>query len=449
MTLDQIISSQINRSTQFAAQQGFGTALILGYHTLYGDRIRYYSSEQAAVDDGFTQAAYPALYKQINKLFSQDPRPTRVAIGRMGAAPAKTLQISPKITTQGTIYVFDVVDSAGVAHTITYTVGAAETVATIVTALTALVTALTLVNATDATTHVTIVPSVASASLRLANLPSSATLEVLDVTADAGVVADLDAISLVDASGWYFLLLASNDKASILAAAPWIQARKKLFFYNTSDSENRATGVTTGIGYVLRAAGYTRSYGTFQGRGTDTGHAAALVGRKSVVDLDTSTTSWEYADLAGIEVDRLTDNDQIVLAANGLGWYVEEGGSGAQLNSLMGGLEWIDIMHGLDWLSRRLQEDTYSTIRAANNSGRKIPMSGKGLKVIENVVLGRLLVAVRTGFLDGERPPSVLPKTIDQIAPADRAARLYRQVDWNAYVAGAIHKVNIVGTLSV
>jgi hypothetical protein len=55
---------------------------------------------------------------------------------------------------------------------------------------------------------------------------------------------------------------------------------------------------------------------------------------------------------------------------------------------------------------------------------------------------------VKSGFLAASPAPVVtVPKAAD-IAPTDRANRDLKGVEWSATVAGAVHAIEITGTLS-
>lgn len=86
MSIQDIVDVQITRETASVSQLGFGTLMILGEHTVFAERIRYYQTPDAILDDGFTSS--DPEYIAANSAFSQNPRPTRVAIGRIDAADA-------------------------------------------------------------------------------------------------------------------------------------------------------------------------------------------------------------------------------------------------------------------------------------------------------------------------------------------------------------------------
>lgn len=82
MPLEEIVDVQITRDTQTVSQAGFGTLLILGTNKAFTDRLRYYSS-LAEVSQDFSTSS--PEYIASRDVFSQSPRPPRLAIGRRDA----------------------------------------------------------------------------------------------------------------------------------------------------------------------------------------------------------------------------------------------------------------------------------------------------------------------------------------------------------------------------
>ena len=79
MPLSDIVNVQITRETQTVSQAGFGTLMILGTHKSFNDRIKYYSSILEIAEDFDSSSAE---YIAAQDVFSQSPRPVRLAIGR-------------------------------------------------------------------------------------------------------------------------------------------------------------------------------------------------------------------------------------------------------------------------------------------------------------------------------------------------------------------------------
>jgi hypothetical protein len=226
MSLADIVSVTITALTTTPTRLGFGTPLIARYHAFTPATVRGYSTLAEITDDGFP-ATDPAVLI-ATKMFSQNPKPNSVKIGKRLSAFTQIVRFIPIKTTEGYVYTFDIVVGT-TTTTITYTVLAAATVAIIVTALTSLITAVSGITAADAVTHVTISTDTAGALVDYVGVSDEPdNFQFKDMTLDPGLAADLTAIETADPDGWYGLVLDSNSEPEILAAAAWIEARKKI-----------------------------------------------------------------------------------------------------------------------------------------------------------------------------------------------------------------------------
>ena len=109
----------------------------------------------------------------------------------------------------------------------------------------------------------------------------------------------------------------------------------------------------------------------------------------------------------------------------------------------MFGGEWIDVVRGLAWLEARLEERIFAAL--VNNP--KIPYTDAGMTILVAEVKAQLQEAEDRGVLDSGWAVTITA-VADQ-ATADRASRIVRGLDFTARLAGAVHTVNIAGTVSV
>src|SRR5687768_4049946 len=93
MRLSDIIVITITTETGGILQAGFGVPLILAPHANNVDRIRYYTDLAGMVTDGFTSTTAP--YKAASAMFAQNPRPERIAVGRLALYPTQRFAVTP------------------------------------------------------------------------------------------------------------------------------------------------------------------------------------------------------------------------------------------------------------------------------------------------------------------------------------------------------------------
>jgi len=84
--IDDVVDITISQSTQTVSRRAFGWALVLGSHSVWADRLRWYDQadfSSAMIADGF--ATTDDIYLAVAAYFAQTPCPTKVAVGRWGA----------------------------------------------------------------------------------------------------------------------------------------------------------------------------------------------------------------------------------------------------------------------------------------------------------------------------------------------------------------------------
>ena len=106
------------------------------------------------------------------------------------------------------------------------------------------------------------------------------------------------------------------------------------------------------------------------------------------------------------------------------------------------GGEWLDVVRGLAWLEARLEESLFALL--VNNP--KIPYTEEGVSMIVAEVRKVLKIAEDRGVIASGWDVTALAAA-DQ-ATADRAARILRDVEFTATLQGAIHTINVVGTVT-
>jgi hypothetical protein len=440
MSLDEVIDLQITAESSSATRAGFGTMLCLAYHLTIPDITKVYTSPSELTDDGF--AVTDPAYRMAQTAFSQNPKPQRIVLGKRTHAYTQIVELTPTITTAGYHYTFEVVDPVGVVTAIDYTVLTGATVATICTALAALIDPVASVTAVSATTKIT-VTAAAGKLFNLRKLPIPSELKIKDVTADPGIVADLTAIEAADATSWYAVTADHSPQTVIEAAAAWIEARRKIAVFNTSDEDVLEALVTSDVCSSLKAASYARTEVLGSYKELLSNSAAAWLGR--MLPTDPGSASWAFKTLKGITVDSLGGAAKTAATTKRLntytilgGWNVTQWGQDPD-----GG--YTDVVVGTDWLYARIQE----AIIAALASRDKIPMTDSGAETIRSLIMSILDLGIQATFLAETPAPVVMVPKIKDVTTADKAARRLPGITFSATLAGAIHTVVIKGALSV
>lgn len=246
---------------------------------------------------------------------------------------------------------------------------------------------------------------------------------------------------------WYGLSLCNQSSAVILAAALYIETQEKIFIADSLDAGIPASG-SGDVLSQLKALGYDRTalmYSTSAAQGP----SAAWLGGQLPQTPGSST--WKFKTLIGITPDSLSQtavNNIIGLpgtpAKNG-NIYETVGGVPITQEGWMVSGQFIDITVGLDWLKSRMQENVFSLLVASP----KVPYTDQGVSVIVNAIRQTLQQGVINGLIDGNSPIEVNAPAVLDIPLADRANRILPDVTFSCRLAGAVHFVEIQGTVSV
>ncbi len=275
---------------------------------------------------------------------------------------------------------------------------------------------------------------------------------------EATTIADLTAIQAVN-DDWYALYVAddmdSGYQDRMLDIAEWIQPQRKIFAAKTREADTIGTTLgsdTATLAYDLRIAGYDRTFLLWAGSNTPAavqGWQAAWFGR--MLPTDPGSATWKFKNLVGVTPSVLTATQRDNARDKNVNIYTTVAGTNITSEGTMITGEYIDVIHGLDWLTQRLTEEVYRLL--VNQP--KVAFTDPGIAQIENVVRGQLRIAQDVGVIAPDTLDTdnvtVIPGftiTVPRVADtelADRADRILRGVTFEARLAGAIHKVVIRG----
>lgn len=443
--LDTIVDVTITADGTPLTRTGFGTmALVTSQAVLATPTVSTYTSLSGVAVDF---AANTPTYRMAAAAFSQDPRPRQLKVIKTGVALAQSVSFVVAAATSGIVTTLVLYRPDGTSATYSYTQAGSETTTDIATALAA------LINAGETGTPVT----TSTATITYANVTDgdlyhfglTANLGTfLDGTADPGLATRMDAALLIDAD-FYGVVLDCNSNACVQAMAGWVESNERLFIASTGDAREITSGGV--MGAALVSAAYDRTACLYHSLPRQYAACAWMAAR--LIDPDRGQKTWAFATLAGITVDSLNATQRGYLAGDRMNFYVAMAGRNVVLStssSLPGGGyvasgEWIDIIHGTDWLRVRVQEDVATLIL---NAG-KLPYDQGGMDAVGACMLNRLVMAEGSTIkflLAGSSSVSV-PEIAD-VSSADRQARTLNDVTASARYVSAIHKVFLNISLS-
>lgn len=271
-----------------------------------------------------------------------------------------------------------------------------------------------------------------------------ARLEVAQTHADPGVATDLANIALED-DDWYFLITFYNSNAYVLAAAAWIESSevRKQYLCDLDESDTVTQAVSgSDTADDLHTLGYARTSVWYHPSSADM-LAASICGRCAPIEPGGET--WALKNLAGVAPVRLTGTHRTNLQNKRANSYRVIGSAGRTFDGYTVDGDFVDTQRGLDWLENDMQVAVFNAVSGAD----KVPYTDPGVAVVETEVRASLDRGVTRGVLAASPAPAVTVPLVATVADDDKAARTLPDVKWSATLAGAIHKVNINGTVSV
>jgi len=438
-TLDDIVSVQIALQTTGVARGNFGTPMIVAPLMTFPERVRVYTSYNAASEDDLP----PNVLTALSDAFGQIPRPRQIKVGRRSVL-------------KGVIQVADVIALATYAFTVgsdtySYTADGTPTAAEIVAGLAAAVLA---------DTNEIITATVVGNTLEVAwtgnNIDSIALLSHLQwgtitpLAAGSAVADDLDAITDEDQS-WYGLVMVERVKQTQLAAAEWTEANDRLFITATNEADVLNAGVTTDLLSVLKNTRYYRTAALFHTKAATEYPDAAWAAR--VFTIQPGAETWALKGLASVTPSPLTATQKQTVVNKGGNTFEFYQAQVALTNpGKVSAGEWIDVIRFRDWL-----KDVIQTNMAQMMINRdKVPYTDPGIQLCVNNLRKSLQEGVNVGGIapdeldaNGNTVPGFVityPRSVE-LAPNIKASRVL-SLGFTARLAGAIHVVEITGALA-
>lgn len=440
--LDDIINLSITIQSSTITRAGFGTPLVLDYNTRYSDvRVRSYTSPKGMTDDGF--ATTDPAYVAASQMFSQNPRPGTVKIGRRTLGPAQRMDLTPA-TAASTLYKFTMSITGGAEQTVSFTSSATANAAEIMNGLSAAVAALNGysaagLTASNQTTFLRILGPATGPKYRIKSVNANFS-SVKDTGADAGIATDLSNIELEDAD-WYGFVSTAKAEDEIKAAASWVQSRRKFFIAGSMNSDVVVSG-SSDIASYLKGQSYSRTALFWNDNHMDHGDAA-FIGRW--LPFKPGEETMKFKTLVGTSPTVLTDSKLTQLRAKNANFYVTVAGVNIVQEGKTCYGEFMDVIRFVDWLYANIQEEVFAVLTQES----KVPFTDPGVSQIESAIRSVLQRGVEVGGLAADPKYDVLVPKVASVSSIDRASRTLPSVTFYGTLAGAVHNLQIAGTVSV
>lgn len=249
-------------------------------------------------------------------------------------------------------------------------------------------------------------------------------------TKPGSLTTALKAICDIDSDFYGVLLPPDTDLSKISDIMALLESKRLILGLDVNDKNKEA----------IKALKSDRIFGIYN-PGTEY-LAAAWMGK--MLPEAPGSSSWAYRELRKVLSYNLSASATIDLEKNNINRYIDIKGIGVTLDGRTTAGDFIDVTHGIDWLHARLQERLFRLLLI----NKKIPYTLKGIDLIRCEIIAQLKEAVYQGVLAADPEPEVSTPSIEEIDAESRAKRILPKVRFCGRLAGAIHKIEIQGTVN-
>ena len=252
-------------------------------------------------------------------------------------------------------------------------------------------------------------------------------------------------------SDWYGLCDVSHNELHAVAIATWIEAHEKLFFTTLNSATNiSAPGTdTTSIAHLLMTGNFFRTAWWWN---PDLLQFPDVAIAAKMFTFYPGQETWANQRLAGVASTFLSETTYSNITAKEGNTFEPFRNINITQNGKVSGGEWIDVIRFRDWLCEEIKVNIFQQM-----VDNRIPYTDPGIAIIRSRLQQALDRGVNRGGLappevniDGNYVPSYtiqVPLSMT-VSPNDKANRILRDVFFTARLTGAIHVVEILGTLT-
>lgn len=255
---------------------------------------------------------------------------------------------------------------------------------------------------------------------------------------DAAIV-----LAVVESDDFYFVNADTRLEADINLIATDTQARRKVYFAQTSDAALLA-GTAGNIGEDLRLASLDRTSLWYHSDDTEF-LDGAISGIGAAANLDAPGGRIVYhsiTGLSGVAIDDITVSEQAALLVENANRYQLEGDIGVTYPGKGSTGEFFDVKTTEDWFFFRTREKAFGA--QISTDGTPVPYDQSGIGTFENVAREMGELGQRNGHLSVDVAPDIIAPLIEDVDTVDKQNRLLNPpVQLIGTLAGAILKSQI------
>lgn len=478
LPVSSVVNVQVEMSPVAAALRNFGACLIVGSTDVIDvqERIRTYTDiSSVAADFGTATPEYLAA----QAFFAQSPKPTSVQVGRWASAPTSGLVRGRMLTvdeqkivrfTGITDGAFDVTIDGAVVNLTKINLSAESNLNGVASKITAALESKGTCTF-DGTRFVLASTSTGEAS-KVSGISSTALSQALGLDSSTTAVAGQKAETLADAFSvlldfptWYMAFVAApHDAEAAVGAAGIVEAASpsRIVAFTSQDVNELDPSKDDTLGAQLKALGYNRSIVMYSSKTASA--AASVLGRMSTVNFEGSNTciTLKFKQCPGVEAENLRSSQAAALKAHNVNVFAAyQNDTSILQEGVMSGGNFIDEMHGLDWLQNRVETDLWNLLYTSkkigqDESGADNLVATVSKSIDQAVTNGLVAPGVWNGDEFGALKKGdtlstgyyVYIQPLEEQAQSEREARKAPPIQIAVKLKGAIHFVDVTITVN-
>ncbi len=453
----QLAIANISLETATVGRQGFQGIMFAAKHNLWPERIRTYTDADALLEDGFSSTS-PA-YKALRGGFSQTPSAQSIKVGRINSTSVITV---PEAVVDGLEYKLTInALDAPAAVEVVVEGGTGDSKQTILDGIVSALSAQTEI--LDKVT-LTVVGTGDDAVLNIEHKVNddwfsvTTLLNLVDTAGDVDeTAADMLAAIALEDDTWYYVTSEEKSVSFIEDLAAETEARFKLYRYTTSEEGSYAATLAGSL-KTVQDNQYFRTMGEYHHLAEDTYPEVSAL--SEIAPYTTGRVTYHARIVAGIpaalnaEGKNLTSTQVSNMKKNNVNFYDKVQISGASFASNPSITYGGKVASGELTMNIVARDNLQVDLEAALTE--LLIRQKEGRLAFDETSLNKIRGTVRTilnnyvdeGFHNFIMPnPQITIPSVNNITAADKAANIFKQCSFKATLRGAIHMIEITGTL--
>ena len=264
----------------------------------------------------------------------------------------------------------------------------------------------------------------------------------------ANVVTDGSAESIGDTLDraaanpeWFVICPAGVDEEKYEDIAKWTEAHEKMACFTVTETASS-----------LDVDTYMNSFEIFSPAKVDADQYINVAFAVACLQYEPGSETWAFKTLNAVSVAELTATQMQALQEANISYFVEYGGKAITQGGKTVSGQWIDVVRFMWWQKSDMQERIYNLFVTQP----KIPYTDNGIAQVQNQIICSLKRGQAMGGIapteydeEGNAIPGytvTVPRARD-LTQAERASRQLKGCKFTARLSGAIHNVEVRGTL--